>query len=147
MHGMTVRNQMVLQRGMDYKIRCRKGKWIRCLSIRLSFRLLQLIPISSVFVNCFHVTQGNTCPFRSYKVPDWLATGALSACYQRPFEVQSSTFSERLGNQLIYCRLKTCFLHVFFIFAEEPVRACVMVFQNLICILNVLKRKGFYIGG
>jgi len=30
-----------LQRRINYKIKCRKGKLIRCLSISLSFRLLQ----------------------------------------------------------------------------------------------------------
>ena len=39
--------------------------------------------------------------------------------YQRPFEVQSSTFYERLNNLLIDCWLQSCFLHVFFIFADD----------------------------
>ena len=59
---MTVRNQMVLQRKINYRIKCRKGKWIRCLSISLSFRLPQTTyPISPAFVNIFMRFKADTC--------------------------------------------------------------------------------------
>ena len=45
---MTIQNQMVLQRRTNYRMKCRKGKWIRCLSISISFRLPQ--------TTYFHIT-------------------------------------------------------------------------------------------
>ena len=75
--------------------------------------------MSSVSVNIFVQLKADTCPSGFWKMPDWPAAGALSAYYQRPFEVQSGTFYERLDNQLIYCWLQICFLHVFFIFAAD----------------------------
>ena len=41
LQGRIIQNQMVLQRKLDYKIKGRKDKWIRCLSISMSFRLPQ----------------------------------------------------------------------------------------------------------
>ena len=41
LHDMTVRNRMVLQEKIDYKIKCGKGELTRCLSDSLSFRLLR----------------------------------------------------------------------------------------------------------
>ena len=38
---MTVQNRTVLQRRMNWKIKCRKGRQIRCLTISPSFRLPQ----------------------------------------------------------------------------------------------------------
>ena len=51
-------------------------------------------------------------------MPDWPATGALLACYQRPFEVQSSTFYERFDNQLIDCWLQTCFFCTCYLYLQ-----------------------------
>ena len=45
---MTIQNQMVLQRRTNDRMKCRKGKWIRCLSISISFRLPQ--------TTYFHIT-------------------------------------------------------------------------------------------
>ena len=41
LQGMTVQKQMVLQRWINHKIKCRKDKLKRCLSISTSLRLLQ----------------------------------------------------------------------------------------------------------
>ena len=59
---MTVPNQMVLQRRINYKKRCRKGKLMLCLFISMPFRLYrQLIPVSSVSVNIFTQFKADTC--------------------------------------------------------------------------------------
>ena len=45
---MTIQNQMVLQRRTNYRMKYWKGKWIRGLSISISFRLPQ--------TTYFHIT-------------------------------------------------------------------------------------------
>ena len=58
---MTIQNQMVLQRRTNYRMKCWKGKWIRCLSISISFRLPQTTYFHITgFVNCFHALQADT---------------------------------------------------------------------------------------
>ena len=145
---MTVRNQMALQRSVNYKVKCRKGKLIRCLSISLSFRLLQTTTSHTIAVcKLFSCNAKQHMPF-------WLLKDAWLTCNRCFFSVLPTPFwspikhlFERLHNQLIDCRLQTCFLHVCFIFAAGLFGIYVMVFQNLICVFNVLKWKGFCIGG
>ena len=60
---MTVQNQTVLKDRINCKIKYRKktNRYDVCPSACLSVFYKQLIPISSVFVNCFHAIKADTC--------------------------------------------------------------------------------------
>ena len=61
LQGMTVPNQMVLHWKINYKIRCRKDKFMLCLFISMFFCLyIQIITITSVSVNIFTQFKADT---------------------------------------------------------------------------------------
>ena len=86
LQGMTVQKQMVLQRRINYQIRCRKGKLIRCLSIGMPYRLPQ--------TTCSHiigVCKLFSCSSKQHML-FWLLKGAWLTCNRCPFNVLPTPF-------------------------------------------------------
>ena len=86
LQGMTVQKRIVLQRRITWKIRCRKDKWIRCLSVSLPFRLLHTIYFHIIGVcKHFYAAQSWHMLFRLLK-DAWLT------CNKCPFSVLPTPF-------------------------------------------------------
>ena len=86
LQGMTVQKRIVLQRRTNYKIRYRKDKWIRCLSVSLSFRLLHTIYFHIIGV-CKHFYAA-----QSWHMLFWLLKDAWLTCNKCPFSVLPTPF-------------------------------------------------------
>ena len=86
LQGMTVQKRMVLQRRITWKIRYRKDKWIRCLSVSLSFRLLHTIYFHIIGV-CKHFYA-----VQSWHMLFWLLKDAWLTCNKCPFSVLPTPF-------------------------------------------------------
>ena len=147
---MTVQNWMGLQRRrrMNCKIKCRKGKMMRRLSISRSSRLLQTTysPIIGI-CKLFSCNEKQHMPF-------WLLKDAWLTCNRCPFSVLPTPFwspirhLSRTAWQPIDLLLVADlpFARILFI-CSWFVWNYVKVFHNPFCISDVLNRKGLCIGG
>ena len=148
LQGMTVRNQMVLQRGLNYRIKCRKGKMIRCPSIGLSFRLPQTT-YSHIIGVCKHFYA-----VQIWHMLFWLLKDAWLTCNRCSISVLLTPFWSPIKHLLrttwqpVDWLLVTSLLFARVLYIRRwSVWNYVMTFQNLICILNVWKWKDLCIGG
>ena len=145
---MTLPKRMVLQRRTNYKVKGRKDKWIRCLSVSLSFRHLQTT-YSQIISVCKYF-----CAVQSWHMLFWLLKDAWLICSRCSFSVLPTPFWSPIRHLLqttwqpIDWLLVTnsLFARVLYIY-RWFVWNHVMVFQNLICLFNVLKWKGLWLGG
>ena len=148
LHDMTVRNRMVLQGKIDYKIKCGKGELTRCLSGSLSFRLLR-----TTYSHIIGVCKLFSCNAKQH-MPFWLLKGAWLTCNGCSFSVLPTPFWSPIRHLfgaawqaidlLLFADL--LLVRVFYI-CSWFIRSYVMVFQNPVCIFNVWEWKGFCIGG
>ena len=145
---MTLPKRRVLQRRVNYRIKCRKDKLIRCLPVSLSFRLLQTTYSQMIGV-CKHFYA-----VQSWHMLFWLLKDAWLTCNRCSFSVLPTPFWSPIKHLLqttwqpIDWLLVTnsFFARVLYIY-RWSVWNYVMVFQNPICLFNVLKWKGLWLGG
>ena len=145
---MTFPKRMVLQKRVNYRIKGRKDKLIRCLSVSLSFRHLQTT-YSQIIGVCKYF-----CAVQSWHMLFWLLKDAWLTCSRCSFSVLPTPFWSPIRHLLqttwqpIDWLLVTnsLFARVLYIY-RWFVWNHVMVFQNLICLFNVLKWKGLWLGG
>ena len=145
---MTFPKRMVLQKRVNYRIKCRKDKLIRCLSVSLSFRLLQTT-YSQIISVCKYF-----CAVQSWHTLFWLLKEAWLTCNGCSFSVLPTPFWSPIRHLL-----QTTWQPIDWLLVTNPLFARVlyiyrwfvwnhvMVFQNLICLFNVLKWKGLWLGG
>ena len=145
---MTLPKRMVLQRRVNYRIKGRKDKLIRCLPVSPSFRLLQTT-YSQMTGVCKYF-----CAVQSWHMLFWLLKDAWLTCNRCSLSVLPTPFWSPIKHLLqttwqpIDWLLVTnsFFARVLYIY-RWSVWNYVMVFQNLICLFNVLKWKGLWLGG
>ena len=148
LHSMTLQKRMVLQRRVNYRIKGRKDKWIRCLPVSLSFRLLQTTYSQMIGV-CKYF-----CAVQSWHMLFWFLKDAWLTCNGCSFSVLPTPFWSPIRHllqktwQLIDWLLVTdpIFARVLYIY-RWSVWNYVMVFQNPVYLFNVLKWKGLCVGG
>ena len=142
---MTLQKRMVLQRRVNYRIKCRKDKLIRCLPVSQSFRFLQTT-YSQMIGICKYF-----CAVQSWHMLFWLLKDAWLTCNRCSLSVLPTPFWSPIKHLLqttwqpIDWLLVTdlLFALVFYI-CRWYVWNYVMTFQTLVCILNVLKWKGCF---
>ena len=83
---MTLPKRMVLQRRVNYRIKCRKDKLIRCLPVSLSFRLLQTTYSQMIGV-CKYF-----CAVQIWHMLFWLLKDAWLTCSRCSFSVLPTPF-------------------------------------------------------
>ena len=142
------KNGWFLQRRVNYRIKGRKDKWIRCLPVSLSFRLLQTT-YSQIIGICkyFYAVQ-------SWHMLFWLLKDAWLTCNRCSISVLLTPFWSPIKHLLRTTWQPVDWLLVTSLLFARVLYICrwsvwnyVMTFQNLICISNELKRKGLCLGG
>ena len=144
---MTLQKRMVLQRRVNYGIKCRKDKLIRCLPVSLSFRLLQTT-YSTIIGVCKHF-----CAVQSWHMLFWLLKDAWLTCNRCSIAVLPTPFWSPIRHLLQTSWQPSDWLPVTNLLFARVLYICrrfvwnyVMTFQNLICISNISNWKGFCIG-
>ena len=132
-----------LQRRINCKIRCWKGALMRCLSISLSFRLLQ-----TTYSHIIGICKMFSC-YPSWHMLFWLLKDAWLTCKRCSFGVLPTPFWGPIKHLLRTDRYSIDWLPVTDLLFARILFICrwfvcnyVMTFQNPICILNVFKWKG-----
>ena len=145
---MTLQKRMVLQRRVNYRIKCRKDKLIRCLPVSLSFRLLQTT-YSQIISVCKYF-----CSVQIWHMLFWLLKDAWSGCNRCSLSVLPTPFWSPIRHLLQTSWQPADWLPVTNLLSTRVFLICrwfvwnyAMVFQNLICLFNVLKWKGLWLGG